>query len=176
MATWTPTATDTPAPPRTRRRILLQIALAVLLLLLGAVAYLYYVAHSALPQLDGTITVPGLSAPVTVKRDARGVPTIEAKTLEDLFYAQGYVTAQDRLWQMDVMRRFAAGEMSELLGPSLVEHDREQRILGLRDVAQKAVTELSDRDRSFFEAYARGVTAYIAAHIAHLPIEFRLMG
>jgi penicillin amidase len=176
MATWTPTTTDAPAPPRTRRRILPRIALALLLLLLGAVAYLYYVARSALPQLDGTLTVPGLSAPVTVKRDARGVPTIEAQTLEDLFYAQGYVTAQDRLWEMDVMRRFAAGEMSEILGPSLLEHDREQRILGLRSAAQNAVSQLSDRDRSYFEAYARGVTAYLASHLNRLPIEFRLIG
>ena len=96
----------------------------------GRLGYAYHVAHSALPQLDGEITVPGLSAPVTVTRDGHGVPTIEATTLEDLFFAQGYVTAQDRLWQMDVMRRFAAGEMSEILGPALLEHDREQRILG----------------------------------------------
>ena len=82
MATWTPTATDAPAPPRKRRRILPQIALGVLLLLLGAAGYLYHVAHSALPQLDGTITLPGLSAPVTVTRDSRGVPTIEAKTIK----------------------------------------------------------------------------------------------
>ena len=110
MAIWTPTA-DLPAPPRTRPHVLIWIAGALLLILLGAAAYGYYIAHSALPQLDGKISLPDLSAPVTVTRDAHGVPTIEAKTLEDLFYAQGYVTAQDRLWQMDVMRRYAAGEM-----------------------------------------------------------------
>ena len=178
MATTTPT-TDLPAPPRTRGRLLralLAIFLAVLCLGLGAAAYFYSVARSALPQLDGTLVVPDLSAPVTVIRDARGVPAIDAKTLEDLFFAQGYVTAQDRLWQMDVMRRFAAGEMSEIAGPALIEHDREQRILGLREVARKSVQALSPRDRSYFDAYARGVNAFIDAHRDHLPIEFRLMG
>ncbi|MGC2194800.1 MAG: penicillin acylase family protein [Terriglobales bacterium] len=175
MATWTPTA-DLPAPPRTRPRILLWVALALLLFLLGAVGYAYHVAHSALPQLDGKISLPGLSAPVTVTRDGHGVPTIDAQTLEDLFYAQGYVTAQDRLWQMDVMRRFAAGEMSEILGPALLEHDREQRTLGLREMARKSAAALSARDRSYFEAYSRGVTAFLASHQDRLPLEFRLIG
>jgi penicillin amidase len=176
MATWTPTATEAPAPPRARRRILPRLALAVLLLLVGAIGYLYYVAYSALPQLDGTIRVSALSAPVTIIRDSHGVPDIEATTLEDLFFAQGYVTAQDRLWQMDVMRRFAAGEMSELLGPALLEHDREQRILGLRAGARKETAALSPRDRAYFEAYARGVNASLNSRLDRLPIEFRLLG
>jgi penicillin G amidase len=175
MATWTPT-TDSPAPPRTRRRILPRISLALLLLLLGALVYLYFAARSALPQLDGTITLPGLSAPVTVIRDGHGVPTIEAQTLADLFYAQGYVTAQDRLWQMDVMRRFAAGEMSEILGSALLEHDREQRILGLRQIARKSAQSLSARDLAYLDAYSRGVTTFLATHLNRLPIEFRLIG
>ena len=175
MATWTPTA-EIPAPPRTRPRILLWLAFALLLFLSGAVGYAYHLVRSALPQLDGTVSLPGLSARVTVTRDGHGVPTLEATTLEDLFYAQGYVTAQDRLWQMDVMRRFAAGEMAEILGPALVEHDREQRVLGLREIARKSAAALSPRDRSYFDAYARGVTAFLASHQDRLPIEFRLIG
>src|SRR5689334_9436790 len=97
-------------------RVLFWLSLGALLLLACAVGYGYYVTHSALPPLDGHLQVAGLSAPVTVTRDSQGVPTIEAATLEDLFYAQGYVTAQDRLWKMDVMRRFAGGELSEILG------------------------------------------------------------
>src|SRR4051812_37784136 len=88
----------------------------VLLILLAALAWMYSIARSALPQLDGTMKISGLSAPVTVVRDEHGVPTISAKAFDDLFFAQGFVTAQDRLWQMDVMRRFAAGEDSEILG------------------------------------------------------------
>lgn len=165
--------------PNSRRspvaRVLLWVLLAVLLVLAGAVAYAFHVAHSALPQLDGQVQVRGLSATVTVTRDGHGVPTIEAATLEDVFFAQGYVTAQDRLWQMDVMRRYASGELSEILGEDTLRLDREQRILGLRDAARKAMEMASPRDRSFFEAYARGVNAYIAARGDRLPIEFRIL-
>ena len=167
----TPTARRLPV-----LRVLLWMLLAVLLLVAFAAGYAYYVAHSALPQLDGQLQVSGLSAPVTVTRDSHGVPTIEAATLEDLFFAQGYVTAQDRLWEMDVMRRFAAGELSEVLGSDTLHHDREQKILGLRAAARKSLEMASLRDRGFFEAYARGVNAYISTHGRRLPIEFRILG
>ena len=157
-------------------RILFWLLLAVLVLTAGAIAYAYYVAHAALPQLDGQISVAGLAAPVTVTRDSHGVPTIEATTLDDLFFAQGYVTAQDRLWKMDIMRRFAGGELSEILGEDTLRLDREQKILGMRDTARKNLQNASVRDRVFFEAYARGVNAYINEHRDRLPIEFRILG
>src|SRR6201988_1652725 len=157
-------------------RVLIWLFLAVLLLLACAVGYAYYVAHSALPQLDGPLQAAGLSAPVTVTRDTHGVPTVEAATLEDLFFAQGYVTAQDRLWKMDVMRRFAGGELSEILGEETLKLDREQKILGLRAAARKQLGAASARDRSYFEAYARGVNAYIGTHGKRLPVEFRILG
>ena len=157
-------------------RVLLWLLLALLLLLAGALGYAYYVANAALPQLDGPLHVAGLSAPVTVIRDSHGVPTIEAATLEDLFFAQGYVTAQDRLWKMDVMRRFAGGELSEILGEDTLKLDREQKILGLRATARKSLDAVSPRDRNFFEAYVRGVNAYIGTHAKRLPIEFRILG
>jgi penicillin amidase len=122
------------------------------------------------------LQLSGLAAPVTVTRDSHGVPTIEASSLNDLFFAQGYVTAQDRLWQMDVMRRFGSGELSEILGEDLLKVDREQRVLGLRAATKKALDIANSRDRSFFEAYARGVNAYIATHGHKLPIEFRILG
>src|ERR1700758_5568591 len=115
----TPTDNLTYAPPVERRlwpRLVFGLVLAVVLILAGAAAYFYSVARSALPQLDGAISVSGLSGPVDVIRDARGIPTIDAKSLQDLFFAQGYVTTQDRLWQIDVMRRFAAGDMAEIAG------------------------------------------------------------
>jgi penicillin G amidase len=156
-------------------RILRRILLAVLLILVGAGLYLWFVAHSALPQLDGRLQINGLSARVTATRDAHGVPTIEAATLDDLFFAQGYVTAQDRLWQMDIMRRFGSGELSEILGEDALKLDREQRILGLRAAAAKSIAMANPRDRAFFEAYARGVNAFIGTHGSKLPIEFRLL-
>jgi penicillin G amidase len=156
--------------------VLLWLFLTVLLLVACATGYAYYVVHSALPQLDGQLPVSGLSAPVTITRDSHGVPTIEAAMLDDLFFAQGYVTAQDRLWEMDVMRRFASGELSEVLGSDTLQHDREQKILGLRAAARKSLEMASLRDRGFFEAYARGVNAYISTHGRRLPIEFRILG
>jgi penicillin amidase len=156
-------------------RIVLGVVLLILLVILGAVAWLYWIARSPLPQLDGSITVPGISSKVRVLRDERGVPTIEAATLSDLFFAQGYVTAQDRLWQMDLMRRAAAGELSEIIGEATIKMDREERILGLRQAAISAEKNISARDRVYFEAYARGVNAFLESHRDHLSLEFRLM-
>jgi penicillin G amidase len=158
------TETITPAAvrkPHSWTRIAALIFAVVLLLVLGALGWLYWTARSALPQVDGTLALRGLTQPVTVSRDRLGVPAIEAASLEDLFFAQGYVTAQDRLWQMDVMRRFAAGELAEVLGPGLTRHDREQRILGLRVAAEKTIQVAAPETKAQFEAYARGVNAYI---------------
>jgi penicillin G amidase len=147
----------------------------VLLILASVAIWIYSVARSALPQLDGSIRVAGLSAPVAVVRDAHGVPTISAANFDDLFLAQGYVTAQDRLFQMDGMRRFAAGELSEVFGSDYLEHDRQQRILGLRVAARKTMEILPAAERSRFEAYARGVNAFIESHRDRLPLEFRIL-
>jgi penicillin amidase len=162
--------------PRPLARILGYLLIAVLVAVLGGLAWTYSVARSALPQLDGTLRVSGLSGQVRVVRDSHGVPTIDAASFDDLFFAQGYVTAQDRLWQMDMMRRFAAGEISELLGKEFVKHDREQRILGLRVAARKAFEVASATNRSHFEDYTRGVNAYIESHRDRVPIEFRILG
>ena len=89
--------------------------------------------------------------------------------------AQGYVTAQDRLWQMDMARRSASGELSELLGSRTVDHDRVQRVLQMRQTAERMAASLPERERIYFDAYARGVNAYIERHREHLPAEFRLL-
>jgi penicillin G amidase len=151
------------------------ILLVLLVAIVGAAAWAYWIARSSLPQLDGSIAVPGISSKVRVVRDERGVPTIEAATLEDLFFAQGYVTAQDRLWQMDIMRRAAAGELSEVIGEDTVKLDREQRILGLRIAAEAAEKNISARDRAYFDAYSRGVNAFLESHRDRLSLEFRLL-
>src|SRR5579863_2836630 len=170
--------TTTPVFPRPRLRILriVFLVLSVILLAgLGIGAWFYSMARSALPQLDGRLRVVGLSAPVTVIRDAHGAPTIEAANFDDLFFAQGYVTAEDRLFQMDGMRRFAGGELSEILGSEFVKHDRQQRILGLKAMAKKSAENAPPETRGHFEAYARGVNAYIETHRDRLPLEFRIL-
>jgi penicillin amidase len=162
-----------------RLRLVGRIALVVLLLIavLAGGAYLWFrtAAWAAMPKLDGTIRVKGLTAPVTIVRDEHGVPSIAAQTLDDLFFAQGYVTAQDRLWQMDMMRRYAAGELSAALGSDYVKVDRAQRTLGLREVAQRSLAQATPEERAQLEAYARGVNAYIGDHQYGLPLEMRVL-
>ena len=175
MATTTTSVSTTPRRPFGVSRALRFLLTTVLVVVLAGLAWFYFVAHSALPQLDGSLRVTGLSARVTVIRDGHGVPTIDATSFDDLFFAQGFVTAQDRMWQMDMMRRFAAGEISEILGEEFLAHDREQRILGLRVAARKAIEVSSPQNRAHFEAYARGVNAYIESHRDRLPIEFRIL-
>jgi penicillin G amidase len=170
--------TLTVSSPHTHSRLLRVIGFFLLLLVVAAAAiaaWFYHLAQSALPQLDGKILVAALNAPVTITRDAQGVPTIEAANLEDLFFAQGYVTAQDRLWQMDATRRYASGEMAEIFGPIWIAHDKEQRTLMLRIMAERALSTLPPDERSRMEAYAGGVNAFIARHRDRLPLEFRVL-
>lgn len=165
-----------------RRNPVRKIALASLLLvaialvaLLMASLWLRRAMHASLPQLDGSIHNAGLSAPVTITRDDHGVPSIQAANLDDLLFAQGFVAAQDRLWQMDALRRHASGDLAEILGSRLVDHDRTQRTLQVRAAADRATAVLAPDQRHQLEAYARGVNAFIAQNADHLPIEFHLL-
>jgi penicillin G amidase len=168
-----------PTSRRTNARVAIRVV--VVLLALGLLVFLafdvwfYRAVRAALPQVDGTVAVAGLSQPVTVTRDSLGVPTITAATLDDLFFAQGYVIAQERLWQMDMTRRFASGDLAAVLGPDFVAVDKEQRILGLHQAAERAVAEMDPAQRAQFQAYANGVNAYIAEHTKSLPMEFRFL-
>ncbi len=170
------------------RVVLWTVATLLALLLIAAGVSLFWlraVALAALPQLDGDVHVagpgsqgsaaPALSAPVIVRRDAHGVPHIDAATQDDLFLAQGYVTAQDRLWQMDMFRRNAEGALAEVLGGALLVHDETQRVLQIARVAQRVYGHLSAQDRTFFDDYARGVNLYMAQRADALPPEFRLL-
>jgi penicillin amidase len=152
--------------------LFLALVVLVAAAIVGAGIWLKDAMRASLPQIDGATRLPGLSAEVIVRRDEHGVPHIEAANLDDLFVAQGYVTAQDRLWQMDMTRRYVAGDIAEILGKKAVPHDRAQRILGMRPLAERIVAAQSDRDRRFLDDYARGVNSYLAAHQQNLPAEF----
>jgi penicillin G amidase len=169
---------------RAKRRLIFRriaITLTTLVIFLAIVGtiiarqWLRQTMSDSLPQLDGAITIPGLSAPVTVQRDAHGVPHLRAASLDDLLFAQGFVTAQDRLWQMDALRRHAAGDLAEILGPSLLLHDRLQRTLQIRASADRAILTLPSDQLHFLERYAAGVNASMDLQRAHLPLEFRLL-
>ncbi len=161
---------------RTALRVVIGFLVVLLLAFLGARLWLRHIERAALPQIDGTLSVSGLSTPVHVQRDTHGVPHIVAANLDDLIYAQGFVTAQDRLWQMDMLRRHVTGRLAEVLGSGLVEHDRTQRYLQLRQTAERNFPLLPEEQRHFFQRYADGVNAEIAASRDHLPPEFRLLG
>ena len=193
--------TYTTAPVQARGRGLRKIFYFVLLVLglivlglFGLGLWFHHAAEQSLAQLDGSMKLTGVQAPVQVVRDAHGVPHISAESLQDLFFAQGFITAQDRLWQMDVTRRAMAGEMAEIFpaqgapaGPATringtpasatwVDYDKQQRILQLRTVAERVAAQLQQPEAGFFEAYARGVNAYIEQQKNNLPIEFRVLG
>jgi penicillin amidase len=156
-------------------RLITGINWVIGILLLLALALVYWYAGRPLPQRSGVIVAP-VAKPVSVAFDSLGVPHIHAATEEDALVVQGYVTAQDRLWQMDTVRRAAAGDLSEIVGPVALDNDREARRLGLRRAAETDYVNLPPRDRAALAAYARGVNAFIATHLGNLPVEFTLLG
>lgn len=128
------------------------------------------------PQTEGTISLPGLDADVDVLRDARGVPTVVADTSYDLFYAQGFVHAQDRFWEMDVRRHITSGRLSEMFGDSQVETDTFVRTLGWRQIAEAELGQLNVETLDALEAYANGVNAYLDERGAtEVSLEYALL-
>ena len=131
--------------------------------------------HGSLPQLDGTQAIRGLSAPVTVTRDALGIPTISGATREDVARATGFLHAQERFFQMDLSRRRAAGELSALVGARALPADMPIRLHRFRAEAQRAATLMKTADRALLEGYTEGVNAGLAA-LATPPFEYLLLG
>ncbi len=137
--------------------------------LVGGVTYV--LLRRPLPKIRGEERLPGLKGEVEMLRDGLGVPHLFANALQDLYFAQGYVHAQDRLWQMELNRRVAAGRLSELFGEVTLEADRFLRRLGLRRAAEQDVPLLSEESRQLSEAYAAGVNAFVERHQGRLPLE-----
>lgn len=135
----------------------------------------YALLRPSLGARDGLIRVAGLQAPVEVVRDRWGVPHIYAQSEEDLFFAQGYVHAQDRLWQMELARRAARGTLAEALGASALAGDRLARALGFVQAAEAEWAQMAGEERAALDAYARGVNAFLEER-GRLPLEFRLLG
>jgi penicillin G amidase len=125
----------------------------------GAGVWFYFQLRASLPQLDGAATVPGLTAPVTIERDALGVPTVRGRTRADVARALGFVHAQDRFFQMDLLRRHGAGELAELLGQSALEHDKTVRVYEFRARARAVLATLAPDERALLGAYTDGVNA-----------------
>ena len=159
--------------------------LAVLIALVAAVPGLTHaqettlaaLARSSLAQIDGRVSLRGLRDTVQVVRDRWGVPHIYAKNIDDLFFAQGFVQAQDRLWQMEMYRRTYEGTLAEIMGPEYVRHDRLVRLLRYRGpFDDREWTSYHPEGKRIFDAFAAGVNAFIAQAGDRLPVEFRLTG
>ena len=154
---------------------LLGILGLVLLVVLGAGLWFWSSLQRSLPLLQGERTLAGLSAPVVVERDGLGVPTITGDDRLDVARATGFIHAQDRFFQMDLSRRRAAGELSELLGPATLGLDRSARLHRMRTLAQRVLAAAQPGERALIEAYTAGVNAGLAALRAK-PFEYLLLG
>ena len=157
-----------------RLRLLASVLSVLLVAVLAAVVALWWTMRRSLPALDGAAALPGLSAPVTVARDALGVPTIRGATRDDVARALGYLHAQDRFFQMDLLRRRSAGELAELFGASAVPWDRAARMHRFRTLAHQALALLPPKQRALVDAYTAGVNAGLSA-LGAKPFEYYIL-
>jgi len=145
-------------------------------LVLGGVGSLYYcLVRRPLPAYTGSTALRGLDGDVEVLWDRWGVPHVYAGTQDDAFFAQGYLHAQDRLWQMEMNRRIGSGRLSEIFGARTLEADRFLRRVGLRRVARQEMDLLDDETAAMMTAYCSGVNAFLMTHQSRLPMEFNLL-
>ncbi|MFH8251756.1 penicillin acylase family protein [Microbacterium sp. B2969] len=162
---------------RTIGVIAFSIVAVVLVTSALAAGFGVWTIQRSFPQVSGELALTGLDHDVSVQRDGLGIPVITASDTHDLFYAQGYVHAQDRFWEMDFRRHVTSGRLSELFGESQVATDEFLRTLGWHDIAQREVDALDDTTRGYYEAYADGVNAYLKGHSgADVSLEYAILG
>ena len=154
------------------RRGLAGLVLALLVAAGGGYLWL----RSSLPLLNGEITVAGPVANIEIIRDRHAVPHIKAENAENVYFGLGFAHAQDRLFQMDFMRRLGAGKLSEVVGPATLRVDRMMRVLALYRLAEESVARLSPPARRMLTAYSAGINAFLTDSAATLPPEFLVLG
>ncbi len=156
-------------------KIVIAVGVGLTVLLGSSLAGALWFVRRSLPRLEGQLAAP-VTAPVVVRRDAYGVPHIRGSTLEDVLFAQGYVHAQDRLFQLDLTRRAVSGRLSEVFGEGFLQADRFLRAVGFMRAARATEADLPPELRSALQAYADGINAFIREHAGRLPLEFTLLG
>ena len=161
---------------RILKRLLVVLLVVVVVGLAAGAGALAWITTRAMPETTGTLHVDGLDAMVTVDRDAAGFAHITATTPHDLFVAQGFVHAQERMWQMEVWRRISAGRLSEVFGAGSLDDDRFIRTLGWRRAAERDLAALSADTRAILEAYVAGVNAWLDANRGDLGLAFVITG
>ena len=181
------TTDEAGAPPRNRSggrrigplvgRIAFGVIAGVLVLAVAVAFFVVWTLQRSFPQTSGEIELDGLQAEVTVQRDASGIPTITADSSYDLFYAEGFVHAQDRFFEMDFRRHVTSGRVSEMFGESQVATDMFLRTLGWRATAEEEVAAMDETTLGYYQAYADGVNAYLATRSgAELSLEYAVLG
>ncbi|GIG61316.1 penicillin amidase [Longispora fulva] len=162
---------------RKLRRVLLWSLVAVLVLVLAGAGYVFWTVRRPLAERSGDLRLAGLSAPVTVRWDAHGIPQVYATTSGDLFRAQGYLHATERFWEMDFRRHVTAGRLAELFGAGQVDTDKYLRTMGWRRVAEAEYAAATPETRGFLDAYAAGVNTWLADHDAGTAsLEYSVLG
>jgi penicillin amidase len=157
-------------------KILLGLLVVLLVVVIIAAGFGFYTVRRSFPQVEGEIQVSGLDGPVDVYRDEFGIPHIYAASEHDLFFAQGYVHAQDRFWQMDFWRHTGSGRLSEMFGASLLDTDKFLRTLGWARVAQQELETIDPETLAVLQSYADGVNAYLAEHSgSQLSLEYAVL-
>ena len=173
-------ATTVPARPSLGvriGRIAFLVVAGIVVIAVAAAFFVTWTIQRSFPQTSGSLQLDGLKAEVTVQRDDRGIPTITADSTDDLFYAEGFVHAQDRFFEMDFRRHVTAGRVAEMFGESQAATDAFLRTLGWRKVAEAEVEAMDDTTRSYYEAYADGVNAYLSSRSgAELSLEYAVLG
>jgi penicillin amidase len=158
------------------RKVLIGILVVILAVSVLLAILIPYNITRSFPKTEGQIQVSGLNAPVEVFRDSFGVPHIYASTAHDLFFAQGYIHAQDRFWQMDFWRHIGSGRLSEMFGDAQLETDQVLRTLGFARIAEQELETFDPTSKAILDSYAEGVNAYLADHQgADLSLEYLVL-
>ncbi len=158
-----------------KSKTIFSIIISVVIILLGTFFILRYLVVKSLPDYNENVKIDGLKSEVSVFYDKYAVPHIYAKNQSDLLFVQGYIHAQERLWQMDLIRRAGEGRLSEIFGASTISYDRQLRVMGIKSIAKKIDQTLSKEDKFLLQYYADGVNAFIKEHKGKYPIEFDLL-
>lgn len=160
---------------RRKLKIFAGILGSLAVIVIVTIIILRYLVTKSFPLVDGEVAMRGLESPVTVARDEFGAAHIFARSEHDLFFAQGYIHAQDRLWQMDVTRRAGQGRLSEVLGSATLKFDKLFRTVRILQIARRLEQDLHPESQRALQAYSEGVNAFIDTHHGKYPIEFDML-
>ena len=158
------------------KKIFIGIAAVLIITLIGGGLFIYSIATRSLPEYDGALTIKNMSQDVIIYRDSYAIPHIVAKNESDLYRAVGYTLAQDRLWQMDLLRRVTQGRLSEIFGKDLVDIDLLMRSLKISDKSKKILSGSAPELITALECFSDGVNQFIDSHLDKLPPEFTILG